>query len=130
MSSMQYCEDLADGFLFVFRDFEALKIRTKPLTPDLLENINTKVFSSVNFFKFFFVSRKNFPSQGVDIQVKVEQGIPDQVLPYVQAFLSSVDSRITFTEISPDILLFHISTYDIIHKYLNSLIRRFYLRQK
>ncbi len=130
MDSMQYCEDLANGFLFIFRDFDAFKIRTEPLPPSVLKDINTKFLPGVNFFKYFFVPPKKFPSEGADIQVKVVTGNPEQTLPLVKAFVLSIDRRISIQDLLPDTFLFHVPSYSIIQKYLNSLIRRFYIGKK
>ncbi|WP_371802594.1 hypothetical protein [Candidatus Lokiarchaeum ossiferum] len=126
MNSMQYCEDLANGFLFIFQNLEAFKIRTKPLAPAILKNVNPKV-PRVNFFQFFFVSAKNFPPEGVDVQIKVVSGNPKEVIPRTQAFILSVDSRITFKRLNTTTFNFHVKSYQIIQKYLNSLLRRFFI---
>lgn len=128
MNSMQYCEDLEDGFLFIFRDMDALKYRTKPIKPELLKEVKPSRLPRVNFFKYFFVSKKNFPAQGVNLQVDVVSGPPEGVMPLVKNFILSVDKGISFKELTPSKLNFHISTYSIIQNYINSLINRFYIR--
>lgn len=126
MNSMQYCEDLANGFLFIFRDLEAFKIRAKPLSPAVLKNLSPKI-PRVNFFQFFFVSAKKFPIEGVDVQIKIVSGDPEATIPLAKAFISSVDSRITYKILNPTTFNFHISSHQIIQKYLNSLLRRFFI---
>ena len=61
MNSMQYCEEIKGGFLFIFRDFDAFKQRAQKLDSSTFENVDTAILAEGNFFKSFFVSRENFP---------------------------------------------------------------------
>ncbi|MHA1618547.1 MAG: hypothetical protein ACTSVZ_04635 [Promethearchaeota archaeon] len=127
MDSMQYCEEIENGFLFVFRDIEAFKIRSKPLDPVTLVKIDEAQLEKGNFFKSFFVSQSKFPPEGIQVEIRVVEGEPPIVLPFVKEFVRSVNSKINIEDFNEKTLIVQIPTYSIIQGYVNSLVRRFYL---
>jgi hypothetical protein len=129
MNAMQYCENLENGSLFIFQNFEAFVHRTLPLSPLVLKEVPPRKIPRINFFKYFFLSKKRFPSNGIELHVKAVFGDPQLVLPLVKKFIQSVDKRISFRDIDARTILFHVPHYEILQKYLNSLIHRFWIRK-
>lgn len=129
MDGMQYCEELSNGFLFIFRDWESFLFRTKPILAEQLKPATSHFLKGVNFYKFFFIGRKKFPVKGIDVQVKIITGDPKMVFPRVEKFIYSVDKRITITYPNQKILNFHIDDFAILEKYQNSLMNRFDIKK-
>ena len=127
MDSMQYCEEIENGFLFVFRDLDAFKFRAQPLAPASLVQIEEAQLEKGNFFKSFFVSQSNFPSEGIQVEIRAVEGKPHIVLPIVKGFIKSVHSKINIRDFDEKTLIVQIPTYSVIQGYVNSLVRRFYL---
>ncbi len=127
MDSMQYCEEIENGFLFVFRDIEALKIRSQPLDSASLAQIDEAQLEKGNFFKSFFVSQSDFPPKGIEVEIRVVEGEPHDVMPFVKGFIKSVNPDIVIHDVDDRVINVEIPTYEIIQGYVNSLVRRFYL---
>ncbi|MHA1673138.1 MAG: hypothetical protein ACTSYI_05875 [Promethearchaeota archaeon] len=127
MDSMQYCEEIENGFLFVFRDIEAFKFRSQPLDPVTLTQIDEVQLEKGKFFKSFFVSQSDFPPKGIEVEIRVVEGESHDVMPFVKGFVKSVNPQIRIRDIDDRAIIVSIPTYRIIQGYVNSLVRRFYL---
>ena len=130
MDSMQYCEEIEGGFLFIFRDFEAFKQRAEPLDPATFGKVDAEILTEGNFFQSFFVAPEHFPGQGINIEIKVVSGDPAQIIPFLYGFIESVHKDINIRKTLENTIIFHIPTYDIIQLYSNSLLHRFYLQKQ
>jgi hypothetical protein len=126
LNSMQYIEEYRHGFLFVFKDFDSFKIRAQPLmAKDLAEPSISQQEDS--FFTKFFVPQEQFPENGIDLEIKVVEGDKTKVIPFLESFIHSVSPAIEISKDEEQNLNFNIPKYEIIQKYANSLMRRFYL---
>ncbi|TFH29362.1 MAG: hypothetical protein E4G98_03960 [Promethearchaeota archaeon] len=127
LDSMQYCEEIENGFLFVFRDIDAFTYRAKPLEPASLIQIEETQLEKGKFFQSFFVSQNDFPPEGIEIEIRVIEGEPPLIVPIAKKFVKSVNSQIIIHDIDERTINVQIPTYSTIQGYVNSLVRRFYL---
>lgn len=124
---MQYCEGIENGFLFVFKDFDAFKFRGAPIQKEMLTEIPAPLMEKMEFFKSFFIPQHKFPSEGIEIEIKVVTGDPSQIMPVAKNFILSVDPDIIISYPDSKTLVMKVPRYEIIQNYVNSLVRRFYL---
>ena len=126
LNSMQYIEEYRNGFLFVFKDFDSFKIRSQPLMTKDLTKV-PMVQKEDNFFTKFFVPQDQFPEDGIELEIKIIEGDKAKVIPFLERFIHSVSPVIKIISDEEKNLHFTIPRYEIIQKYANSLMRRFYL---
>ena len=126
LNSMQYIEEYRHGFLFVFKDFHSFKFRTQPLVAADLTEIHGSE-QQEKFFTKFFVPQEQFPEDGIELEIKIVEGDPMEVIPFLQNFILSISPTIELICNEKHTLHFTIPRYEIIQKYANSLMRRFYL---
>ena len=125
-NSMQYIEEIENGFLFVFKDFESFKIRSTPLLQvDLKKNKSNNQDQS-NFFQKFFIPKEEFPKEGIILEIKITSGEKLKIIPFLKDFIHSVGQNIKIVINNEQNLYFKIHDFDIIKKYANSLMNRFY----
>ena len=125
LNSRQYIEEYRHGFLFVFKDFDSFKIRSHPLmAKDLAEPSISQ--EEDNFFTKFFVPRDQFPEGGIELEIKIVEGDKTEVFPFLKQFIHSVSTTIDIVLDDEQNIHFTIPNYEIIRKYANSLMRRFY----
>ncbi|QEE17359.1 hypothetical protein DSAG12_03192 [Promethearchaeum syntrophicum] len=124
--SMQYIEELENGFLFVFKDIESFKKRAKPLIKEELKEITNNDTSAMNFFQKFFIPKEKFPKEGIILEIEIISGDKSEIVPFLKNFIYSVSQNINIKIDNEQNLLFKILDFDIIKKYANSLMNRFY----
>ena len=125
-NSTMYIEEIENGFLFVFKDFESFKIRAKPLKKSDLEEIEGDNSSESNFFKKFFIPKEKFPEEGVKLKIKIISGDKLKIIPHIKNFISSVSQNIEISVNDKNDIYFEIQDFDDIMKYANSLMNRYY----
>ena len=125
-NSMQYIEEIENGFLFVFKDFESFKIRSMPLIKADLKEIKSNNYEQSNFFQKFFIPKEKFPKEGITLEIKIISGEKLKIIPYLKNFIHSVGQNINIEINDDQNLYFKIPDFDIIKKYANSLMNRFY----
>ncbi|RLI65539.1 MAG: hypothetical protein DRO88_04235 [Promethearchaeia archaeon] len=127
MNSMQYCEGTDNGFLFIFRDIEAFKIRASPIKLEMLDEIPKPLMDKMDFFQSFFIPKHKFPLEGIEVEIKVVAGVPAEVKKISEKFILSISPKIIITHLDAQTLVMKIQSYEIVQLYVNSLVRRFYL---
>ena len=125
-NSMQYIEEIENGFLFVFKDFESFKIRATPLIKSDLKEIKSNNDDQSNFFQKFFIPKEKFPKGGITLEIKIISGEKLKIIPLLKDFIHSVGQNIKIKINDEQNLYFKIPDFDIIKKYANSLMNRFY----
>ncbi len=125
-NSMQYIEEIENGFLFVFKDFESFKFRAKPLIKSDLIEIKGNNNDQSNFFQKFFIPKEKFPKEGVKLEIKIISGDKLKIIPLLKNFIHSVSKNIKIEIDEEQNLYFKIQNFDDIKKYANSLMNRFY----
>ena len=125
-NSMQYIEEIENGFLFVFKDFESFKIRSTPLIKADLKEIKSNNHDQSNFFLKFFIPKEEFPKDGIIIEIKIISGDKSKIIPFLKDFIYSVSQNINIEIDNEQNLFFKIQDFDVIQKYANSLMNRFY----
>ena len=123
---MQYIEEIENGFLFVFKDFESFKIRAAPLIKSDLKEIKSNNDEQSNFFQKFFIPKENFPDEGIKLEIKIISGDNLKIIPFLKSFIHSVSQTIKIEIDNEQNLYFEIKDFEIIKKYSNSLMNRFY----
>jgi len=123
---MQYIEEIENGFLFVFKDFESFKIRSTPLIKADLKEIKSDNQEQSNFFQKFFIPKEKFPKEGIIMEIKIISGEKLKIIPFLRNFIHSIDQNIKIEINDEQNLYFKIHDFDIIKKYANSLMNRFY----
>ena len=125
-NSMMYIEEIENGFLYVFKDFESMKIRSKPIAELDFKEIKSDNSSESNFFQKFFIPKEEFPKKGVIIDVKIISGNKLEIIPYVKDFIHSIGQNIKIEVDDDQNLFFEIKDFDDIQRYANSLMNRYY----
>ncbi len=125
-NSMIYIEEIENGFLFVFKDFESLKIRAKPLTKSDFKEIRSNNIDESNFFQKFFIPKEEFPKEGVILYIKIISGNKSKIIPYIKNFIHSISQNVKIEIDDEQNLFFKIQHFDDIKKYANSLMNRYY----
>ena len=124
--SMQYIEEIENGFLFVFKDFESFKIRATPLIKADLKEIKSNNQDQSNFFLKFFIPKEKFPKEGVKLKIKIISGKKVDIIPYIEKFIHSVSQNIKIEVNDYQDIYFEIQNFEDIMKYANSLMNRYY----
>jgi len=125
-NSMQYIEEIENGFLFVFKDLESFKIRATPLIKADLKEIKTNNNDQSNFFLKFFIPKEKFPKEGIIIEINIVSGDKSKIIPFLKNFIHSVSQNINIEIDDVQNLYFKIQDFEVIQKYANSLMNRFY----
>ena len=125
-NSTMYIEEIENGLLFVFKDFESLKIRAKPLTQLDLKEIKSDNSSESNFFQQFFIPKEEFPKEGITLEIKIITGENSKIIPFLKNFIHSISQNVKIEIDSEQNLYFKIQDFDDIKKYANSLMNRYY----
>ncbi len=125
-NSMQYIEEIENGFLFVFRDFESFKFRAKPLMKSDFKENKSKNQDQSNFFQKFFIPKEIFPEEGAKLEIKIISGNKLKIIPIIKNFIYSINQNIKIEIDDEQNLYFIIQNFDDIMKYANSLMNRFY----
>ncbi len=125
-NSMIYIEEIENGFLFVFKDFESLKIRAKPLIKSDFKEIKSDNTSESSFFKKFFIPKEKFPEEGVKLYVKIISGDNSKIIPLIKNFIHSINQNVKIEIDDEQNLFFKIQDFDDIKRYANSLMNRYY----
>ncbi len=124
--SMQYIEEIENGFLFVFKDFESFKFRAKPLIISDFNEIKNNNTNESNFFQKFFIPKEKFPKEGVRLEIKIISEDKLKIIPIIKNFIYSINQNIEIEIDNEQNLYFKIQNFDVIKKYANSLMNRFY----
>jgi len=124
--SMQYIEEIENGFLFVFKDFESFKFRAAPLIKSDLKEIKRNNTTESNFFQKFFIPKEEFPKEGITLEIKITSGEKLKIIPFLKDFIHSVSQNINIEIDDEQNLYFEIKDFEVIKKYANSLMNRFY----
>ncbi len=129
-NSIMYFEEIENGFLFVFKDFESFKLRAKPLEESDLKEIKTDNISESNFFQKFFIPKEKFPKDGITIVIKIITGNKSKLIPIIKNFIHSINQNIEIEIDSETNLFFKIQDFEDIKKYANSLMNRYYIDKR
>ncbi len=124
--SMQYIEEIENGFLFVFKDFESFKFRAAPLIKSDLKEKKSNDTNESNFFQKFFIPKEEFPKEGVKLEIKIISGDKLKTIPIIKNFIYSINQNIEIEIDNKQNLFFKIQNFEDIEKYANSLMNRFY----
>jgi len=125
-NSMQYIEEIENGFLFVFKDFESFKFRAKPLIKSDFKEIKSNNHDQSNFFQKFFIPKEKFPKEGVKLEIKIISGNKLKTIPIIKNFIYSINQNIKIEIDDNQNLYIIVKNFDDIKKYANSLMNRFY----
>ena len=125
-NSMIYIEEIENGFLFVFKDLESLKIRAKPLIKSDFKKIKSDNSSESSFFKKFFIPKEEFPKEGVNLYIKIISGDKLKIIPLIKKFIHSISQNVKIEIDEDQNIFFRIQDFDDIKKYANSLMNRYY----
>ena len=125
-NSMQYIEEIENGFLFVFKDFESFKFRAKPLIKSDLKEIKSNNNDQSNFFQKFFIPKEKFPKEGVKLEIKIISGDKLKTIPIIKNFIYSINQNIKIEIDDEQNLYIIVQNFVDIKKYANSLMNRFY----
>ncbi len=125
-NSTMYIEEIENGVLFVFKDFESLKIRAEPLKKSDFKEIKSDNSNESHFFQQFFIPKEKFPKDGVRLKIKIISGKTLDIIPYIESFIHSVSQNIKIEVNDNDDIYFEILKFEDIMKYANSLMNRYY----
>ena len=125
-NSMIYIEEIENRFLFVFKDFESFKIRAKPLTKSDLKEIKKDNTSESNFFHKYFIPKEEFPKDGITLVIKIITGKNSKIIPLLKNFIHSISQIIKIEIDNENNIFFKIQDFDVIKKYANSVMNRYY----
>ena len=125
-NSTLYIEDIENGVLFVFKDFDSMKIRAEPLKKSDLKEIKSDNSSESNFFHQFLIPKEKFPIEGVKLKIKIITGKKLDIIPYIEKFIHSISQNIKIEVNDNNDIYFEIQKFEDIMKYANSLMNRYY----
>ncbi|UYP47717.1 hypothetical protein NEF87_004002 [Candidatus Lokiarchaeum ossiferum] len=124
-----YMEYVEDGILFVYQNAEVFIDVMTSVTAEVAENIHKYDLPDENFFEDMFISRSEFPSEGLTCKIEVITGNAKTYFPVLSDFVHFLmpESILKFSK--TNYLELFLPNFEMLQMYSKSLYIRFFLKK-
>lgn len=124
-----YMEYVENGILFVYQNPEVFIEVMSSVTAEIAEKIHKYDLPDENFFEDMFISKNDFPLEGLTSKIEIITGNSKTYFPLLLDFIHFLMPQSTLKYSKTEYLELFIPNFEMLQLYSKSLYIRFFLKK-